>query len=552
MGIACAEEAVQEESSDEQWWVPLSDLGEYAITLDWEFTSGGSLRFVPAGRQDDLYATRVSTFNWHHFHKKLGGGALIDAMRVRYRTSSEYDYVLIDSRTGVSDTAGICTVQLPDTLVCCFTYNNQSTDGASAVAKSAQLARRHPDYARGGLADLLVYPIPMRVDNFEEDRLLERQKYAWDLFDPILPDNVSIKRKYWTEVEVPYKPALSYEEQLSVFRDEPSDPKGALGAFLRACGYVFGPSAASLPSTINPQQRQVVVEAFRALGPDAVSKPAQAAPESQEEASARRAETIYQRLAPDAQEIARRLWLAFIRVTESYETSTVSSFRIRLSDLDGPYNAVVEAFIDGGCLRQELDGGQSYVAVISPSLLSGWARLRDWIGESSGFLSWRQRLRSTIEESRTGSDEGLRGSKLTDAQWWFKRRGADLLPFEIEFIKRSEEARRTQRLVAVLTLAVVVVIAIWIYMRRQSPVAQQQANHAGQSPVVAEKIVVKALSLDDPLLAALLLAEVKTEPTNTKKYLPAARVKMQQDIPVVVLRGHRDVVQSVDFSPDDR
>ncbi len=31
----------------------------------------------------------------------------------------EYDYILVDSRTGVSDTAGICTVQMPDTLVVC-------------------------------------------------------------------------------------------------------------------------------------------------------------------------------------------------------------------------------------------------------------------------------------------------------------------------------------------------------------------------------------------------------------------------------------------------
>ena len=44
--------------------------------------------------------------------------------------------MLIDSRTGVSDTAGICTVQMPDTLVVCFTYNNQSIKGAAAVARS--------------------------------------------------------------------------------------------------------------------------------------------------------------------------------------------------------------------------------------------------------------------------------------------------------------------------------------------------------------------------------------------------------------------------------
>ena len=43
-----------------------------------------------------------------------------------------YHYILIDSRTGVSDTSGICTVQMPDLLVVCFTYNNQSIEGADA------------------------------------------------------------------------------------------------------------------------------------------------------------------------------------------------------------------------------------------------------------------------------------------------------------------------------------------------------------------------------------------------------------------------------------
>jgi hypothetical protein len=37
----------------------------------------------------------------------------------------DYDFVLIDSRAGVSDTSGICIIQLPDALVLCFTLNNR-------------------------------------------------------------------------------------------------------------------------------------------------------------------------------------------------------------------------------------------------------------------------------------------------------------------------------------------------------------------------------------------------------------------------------------------
>src|SRR4051812_14151759 len=51
---------------------------------------------------------------------------------------AEYDYVLIDSRAGVSDTSGICAVQLPDTLVVCVTLNNQGTAGAAGIIASVQ------------------------------------------------------------------------------------------------------------------------------------------------------------------------------------------------------------------------------------------------------------------------------------------------------------------------------------------------------------------------------------------------------------------------------
>ena len=76
----------------------------------------------------------MNSFNWQFFYDRLGGGALLEIAKERMR--DEYEYILIDSRTGVSDTSGICTVQMPDALVICFTLNNQSVEGAAAVAQS--------------------------------------------------------------------------------------------------------------------------------------------------------------------------------------------------------------------------------------------------------------------------------------------------------------------------------------------------------------------------------------------------------------------------------
>jgi hypothetical protein len=71
----------------------------YATSLNHEFQPPGTLDFVPSGRQDASYAMRVTSFNWKNFYEELGGGVFLEAARQRLR--KEYDYVLIDSRTGV-------------------------------------------------------------------------------------------------------------------------------------------------------------------------------------------------------------------------------------------------------------------------------------------------------------------------------------------------------------------------------------------------------------------------------------------------------------------
>ncbi len=67
--------------------------------------------------------------------------------------------MLIDSRTGLSDTGGICTIQLPDVVVAMFTANYQSLYGVRDVMRLAQKARQALAYDRMPLA---VLPLPAR------------------------------------------------------------------------------------------------------------------------------------------------------------------------------------------------------------------------------------------------------------------------------------------------------------------------------------------------------------------------------------------------------
>lgn len=182
-------------------------LEDYVVGLDWTFRGNGSISFLPAGQQDENYAQRVNTFNWDNFYERLGGGKLLEAERDDLR--AHYDYILIDSRTGVSDTSSICT----DLLVVLFTLNRQSINGAVAVAESIQTQRGQ---------SFPIYPVPTRIENAETDRLAAALAYARRMFAPFLVHMDPAQRaSYWRDVETPYVSFYAFEEVPAAFKDEP-------------------------------------------------------------------------------------------------------------------------------------------------------------------------------------------------------------------------------------------------------------------------------------------------------------------------------------------
>ena len=217
-----SERAIRE-PQDSQWYVPHSNLLPYAVSLDCEELLGGCIDFVPAGRQDAGYSIRVNSFDWTRFYAEFGGGIFLEAVKKRLR--EEYDYILIDSRTGVSDTSGICTVQMPDDLVVCFTLNTQSMAGAAAVALSASNQR----VGENGRPSLRVWPVPTRLDPAEKEKMEFSLQTAWRMFDRCLerlPPN--LRENYWERIGIPYQPFYAYEEVLAAFADWPLNPKSLL------------------------------------------------------------------------------------------------------------------------------------------------------------------------------------------------------------------------------------------------------------------------------------------------------------------------------------
>ena len=452
------------ERVDKDWYVAQADILRYAVSLEWDFPRGGLLDFVPAGRQGPDYAARFAAINWQNFYDRLGGGAFFEAVKEQVRAA--YDYVLIDSRTGVSDTAGICTIQMPDTLVVCFTFNNQSIEGAASVTRSAYEQRGRASYS--GPDDFRIVPVPTRVDLAERDKLEQRKNFARWKFDPFL-DAVALgeRKAFWSEVEVPYIPYFAYEEILAPFKEDPSDPKTCLAAFVRIARYITDGAVAEYVPLISPEERQEVLQEFaQTSAPADEAQAAQGDTETQFERQLRLAEVAYARLDQQESEQARRLWTRLVRVARPDEGAENSKMRVQARDLDGVPAPVIEKFaapeVGLILIGKDEKSGQSTFEAAGEELLRNWKRLLTWIDDDRPFLLWRQKLQSSIadwEAKGRAPDELLAGRSLAEAESFESTHRADLNQVEADYIQTSRAALK-QRSVRYSKIAASVVIAL--------------------------------------------------------------------------------------------
>ncbi|MYE83606.1 MAG: ParA family protein, partial [Gammaproteobacteria bacterium] len=137
--------------------------------------SSGSLWIMPAGAHDDGYANTLSRIDWGELYRKHDGYFLFEDLREQWKASINPDYVLIDSRTGHTDVGGICTRQLPDSVVILFFPNAQNLRGLKKVVRDI---RSETDRTRDRLIDLhfVMSNVP---DLDDEDRILEENLQAF-------------------------------------------------------------------------------------------------------------------------------------------------------------------------------------------------------------------------------------------------------------------------------------------------------------------------------------------------------------------------------------
>jgi len=183
------------------------------------------LHLITSGQVEEGYTEKLRSFNVDKFYSDHEGGYLLENLRNEWLAA--YDFVLIDSRTGVTDFGGICTIQMPDILVMLLTPTEQGLKGTIRIADRVEQSRRSLPFDR---EKLLVFPVPSRMDSTNEFEQNQRwvKRFAKDFevfFDDWLPMGIS-KEDFLQRVKVPYIAYFSYGEKLPVIEQGMDDPGG--------------------------------------------------------------------------------------------------------------------------------------------------------------------------------------------------------------------------------------------------------------------------------------------------------------------------------------
>lgn len=201
-------------------------IDDYILTSDLE-----GLRFIKAGRFDEKYAEMVNTFPWEDFYRQAPWFFPWFANLLAQR----YQYVLLDSRTGVTDTSGICTMLVPDKLVVVFTPNLQSLEGVLGLVKRATDYRRQSD----DLRPLIVLPLPSRIeparpalrDQWRFDNSIGYQTRFQKLFKEIWNLPECDLKDYFDDVPIYQVPDYAYGEEIAVLVERGGDKLSLSGSY---------------------------------------------------------------------------------------------------------------------------------------------------------------------------------------------------------------------------------------------------------------------------------------------------------------------------------
>lgn len=212
---------------------PVEPLSNFVVPIYKPSGKGGSLSIVPAGARkgDEFthYAQSVRTFDWDDFYTNLDGELFFEWFR--HEAESMADYVLVDSRTGVTEMSGVCTYQLADVVAMFVSPNQQNLDGTLMMARSLSNPELIEEGRKGRPLSLVF--VPSRVEQGDAELL---DKFANE-FDKTLGryivNSLIFEKSAFIDLKIPYVAHYAFMERIAAREPERASAADLIEAFER-------------------------------------------------------------------------------------------------------------------------------------------------------------------------------------------------------------------------------------------------------------------------------------------------------------------------------
>jgi len=186
---------------------------------------------MPAGRVPSAeYWLKLSQINWHDlFYSKGSSGVQVFLdLKARIEKELKPDFLLIDSRTGITEMGGVATTLLPDRIICMVLPTPENLDGARAVLRSFKRSTREI----GGRAveiTIALSRLPQMKEDYSERDLTEQIRAMMNEDAPNLEDTINCNEIFVLHSEA----ALQWREVLRVGSGTSPDESILLRDYLR-------------------------------------------------------------------------------------------------------------------------------------------------------------------------------------------------------------------------------------------------------------------------------------------------------------------------------
>ncbi|MCA0240425.1 MAG: SUMF1/EgtB/PvdO family nonheme iron enzyme [Proteobacteria bacterium] len=243
-----------------------------------DFGRRGRLDLMPAGRrasEDDrrAYALAVRTFDWQDFYFNWEGEAFFEWLRRALvgPGDEQYDVVLADSRTGVTEMGGVCACQLADVVVMLSAPNHQNLDGTRELA--ADLNSPEVQRLRRNRPPLSIVVVPARVEQRLPEARADFERRFDEAFAALRPPLHAELGISADDLALPYVPEFAFEEQVT---NRPVDGGQALTERYRHLADALLVLAGdSVPADLREAARRALrPETAAGPGPEAQAAPA--------------------------------------------------------------------------------------------------------------------------------------------------------------------------------------------------------------------------------------------------------------------------------------